>query len=46
MKFWYTNACCVGILPDGTKMRFVSDAEYAEYLEHIKTPSPDDPTDE
>ncbi len=29
---YYTASCYVGILPDGTKMYFASEADYYDYI--------------
>lgn len=32
---YYVNGDYIGVLPDGTKMKFPSEAEYEEYLNDI-----------
>ena len=40
LKGYFTSDSYIGILPDGSKMRFPTPGEYAEYMEEIYAQEP------
>ena len=40
LKGYFTSDSYIGILPDGSKMRFPTPDEYAEYMEEIYAQEP------